>query len=396
MVRPGGNYVEYLITPSLQIAGDFDVIAEFEGFDATIDAGGDANIKLMLGFAENSADYRLYRKFSRYAKKELGQQMIQAAYFYTREGERSYEFPKHTSEAATGGKLRLVRRGDKLHFLFAADDSDYYRLLHSEHVTTAATRPGGFALGIETTKAGQATVVWKSIEVRAQQLTGCALEASLTPLQLDESRDRLPRVVDLDFTESRVKDHIRLWETAATYQYQSDGLLVAAPGFKDWHGHGLSVPIALQGDFDVQLDLQVKHIEAPQEGGECVVYLETRFQDRLSTSIQAKFAMSPSGLKNGEISHLFTAGTGEMHYKELVHYPLKSVEKLRLARRDKTVYVLVQETQTSQPVILGRVKLEDDAVASGTVHAVLHTAGVGRKTVALFKRMAIRAESITE
>ncbi|MGV3486173.1 MAG: DUF1583 domain-containing protein [Planctomycetaceae bacterium] len=394
LTRPGGNFVQYAIVPNLQLGGDFDVIAEFRDFGAKIDSGGDANIQLMLGFSQHAAEYRLYRKFSRFEKKESGQQIIQAAYFHTREGHRNYEFPKMTSEAAAGGKLRFIRRGDQLHFLFAANDSDYYRLLHSEVVPTDPTRANGIALGIETTKAGEATVIWKSLQVRAQQMTGSALEDTLSLEQLNESRDKLPHAIDFDFSKREVAQQIQTWGTDSTFQYQQNGLLITAPGFKDWHGHGVSPRISLQGDFDVQLELEVQHLEPPQPGGECVVYLETRFQDRLQTSIQTKFAMSPSGVKTGELTHLYSSESGESHYKELMHYPLDTVHALRLARRAKTVYVLIQETPASTPVVLGRIALEDATIPLGTVNAVLHTAGLGRKTIALFKRLSIRSAAV--
>jgi hypothetical protein len=396
LVRPGGKFVEYAIKPNLQLVGDFDVIAEFESFVAKIDSGGDANIKLMLGFLENSADYRLYRKFSRFAKKELGHQIIQAAYFYTREGHRNYEFPKMTSESAAGGKLRFIRRGDRLHYLFAAHDTDYYRLLHSEQVSREPTRPNSFALGIETTKAGEASVVWKSLEVRAEQMTGAALEKNLTVDQLNKSRDDLPSVIDLNFADPSIAQRIQTWGTDTTFQYRGDGLLVSAPGFKDWHGHGVSPNVTIQDDFDIQLKLEMQHLQPPEPGGECVVYLEAGFPDRRQTSIQAKFAMTPSGAKNGELSHHFTADNGERHYDELVNYPLDLVHSLRIARRGKTVYVLIQASPTSGSIVLGRVRLDDDAVDHCNIQAVVHTSGVDRTTVALYKQMTIWAKSIQE
>ncbi|WP_146576912.1 DUF1583 domain-containing protein [Neorhodopirellula pilleata] len=192
LVRPGGNYVHYTITPDLQIDGDFDVIADFEDFGASTASGGDGNIKLMLGFSENNTDYRMYRKFSRFAKKELGQQMIQAGYFYSRDGQRVYEFPKLTSEASSGGRLRFIRRGDQLHFLFAANDSTYFRLFHIEPAPKGPTRIGGIGLGIEATRAGETKVTWKSLEVHAEHVSGKAMVKSRSLEQLNQSRDQLP------------------------------------------------------------------------------------------------------------------------------------------------------------------------------------------------------------
>ncbi|MEZ6088342.1 MAG: DUF1583 domain-containing protein [Pirellulaceae bacterium] len=394
MVRPGGNFVQYVIVPHLEMDGDFDVIAEFEDFQSTIASGGDANIQLMLGFPTQTADYRFYRKFSRFAEKELGRQIIQAAHFYSREGHRTYEFPKLTSEAATGGKLRFVRHGDRLLYLFAAGESANYRLLHSESVTPEPTRPGGISLVIETTKQGEARVVWKSLDVRAERLTGKALETSLSVEQLDASRDALSSRFELNFSDPVSSRRVQTWGTGANFEQLKEGLRVTAPGYKDWHGHGLSPRVSIHGDFDIQLELQVEHLERPQPGGECVVYLETEFQDRLKTALQSKFAMSSGGATNGEFTHRFLRETGELDYQELVNYPLESVHALRIARRAETGYVLIQETANSRPIVLGRVDFERVPVSVGNLRAVLHTAGIDRKTIALFKRLTIHAEII--
>ena len=130
---------------------------------------------LKVSLPERSTDCVLYRKFTRYAKKEIGEQIVQSAIFTIREGERTFHFPFRTSEAATSGKLRLIRRGDQIHYWFAAHDSTQFQYLYNETVSKKTTGSAKVRLVVETTKNGHAKAIWKSLTVRADRLSGPAV-----------------------------------------------------------------------------------------------------------------------------------------------------------------------------------------------------------------------------
>jgi len=86
LTRLGGEeHRQHTILPHIQAHGDFDIRANFEGFQVEIAEGGDGNIHLVVGF-ENGTDCLLYRKFSRFDKKQFGRQIIQAAMFRRKDG----------------------------------------------------------------------------------------------------------------------------------------------------------------------------------------------------------------------------------------------------------------------------------------------------------------------
>ncbi|WP_166831231.1 DUF1583 domain-containing protein [Thalassoroseus pseudoceratinae] len=393
LVRPGLNsYVRYEIIPHLQLSGDFDIVAEFEGFDASITEGGDGNIQLFVGF-EDLSECRFYRKFSRFEKKELGQQIIQAAYFYLRNGERQYAFPKKTSDATNAGKLRFVRIGDRMHYLFAAENSENYRLLYTETVPTASTRPSDFRLILETTKPGQAQVVWKSLTVRAEELTGAALHSVPSIQELDEHRKTLQDKHTLDLSDAETVRRIPRWGSPGRYEVGDDGLTITQPGFASWRGSGLSLPFVVSGDFDYTVELDVQKIEAARPGGECTAYLEVVLSDPEATLIQSKFAISSTGYKAGELQVRHPKGN-EHEYQELASVPFEQVHQLRIVRRGMIAYFLFQETVESQPVLLGLLEVPPHPVKLGNLRTIVHTGGADRETVVLLKSATIAADRL--
>ena len=393
LTRPGRDYyVRYEIIPQLQLQGDFDIIAEFEGFESSIAEGGDGNIQLFVGF-EDLTECRFYRKFSRFDKKELGQQIIQAAYFYVRNGERQYEFPKKTSEASPAGKLRFVRKDDQVHYLFAAENSENYRLLYTQTAPTDHTRASDFRLIIETTKLGNAKVVWKSLSVRAEKMTGTAIESIPNIAELDEHRKSLKATHTLDLSDAKTVSRIPRWGSPGTYQVGPDGLTLTQPGFSSWRGSGLVLPFAVYGDFDYTVELDVQKIQAAQSGGECTAYLEVVMSDPVATLVQSKFAISSVGYKAGELQLRRPNGNGH-EYEELASVPFEQVHRLRIVRRNDIAYFIIQETPETEPVLMGLLKVPLHPVRFGDLRTIVHTGGPNRETVVLYKSITLAADRL--
>ena len=88
-------------------------------------------------------------------------------------------FLDRRSEEIASGRMRLARRGNKAYSLLATEDFGLYRLIHVESVVTAPTRLDGVRLmtGMNSSidDVSKVSVVWKSITVRAERLTGAAM-----------------------------------------------------------------------------------------------------------------------------------------------------------------------------------------------------------------------------
>lgn len=382
------------ISPQLRIDGDFDIVAVFDGFDAAIAEGGDGNIHLKVAFEHEQTECCLYRKFSRFEKKQFGQQVIQTAKFYTRRGQRAWLFPTLESEATNSGKLRLVRRGDQLHYLFAYADSSHYRFLHTETVPRDSVLPGNLQLCIETTKPGHANVVWNSLSVRAETLSGLATVPSFTVAQLNHSRESLRDHVELDFADPNSSKQFDKWGQDTQFRTTRDGLLVTAPGFDTWQGHAVVPHVEFSGDFDVSVDIDIKKLQNASPGGESVVYLQTEFRNLDKNTIESKFAKSDRGHTTGEIQMRRVNPSGGFDYKELATVPLKKANQLRIARRKGIAYFLVQDVNDLQPTMLGRVDVGETPIQLGDLRIMLHTSGEGHETTVLLKKLTLHADKI--
>ncbi|GAB5517019.1 DUF1583 domain-containing protein [Rhodopirellula baltica] len=392
--HPGGKHVQYGISPNLETEGDFDLTAEFAGFEAAVEEGGDASVHLKVSLPERSTDCVLYRKFTRYAKKEIGEQIVQSAIFTIREGERTFHFPFRTSEAATSGKLRLVRRGDQIHYLFAAHDSTQFRYLYSETVPKKSAGSAKIRLVVETTRNGHAKAIWKSLTVRADRLSGPAVMPSLSVAQLGQSRDALAQSRTLDYSDQDVQRSTQTIGQSSSLQATEKGLLITAPGSDTWTGHGLTLPFALHGDFDVAAEMDVERLDPPAGRGESVVFLETEFRDPKKTSIHAKFAISPSNRKTGEVQLRQVSETGKFDYTELVNYPASNVQLLRVARRQEILYVLIQEAGHKVAKVLGKLEVGNHPILADDLRFILHADGEGRQVRVLLKRVTAHADRI--
>jgi len=391
-----GGYQRYELLPQLTLAGDFDVIAEFSDFDAQIAEGGDANIQLLVGVEGAETDCRVYRKFSRFSNKEQGEQLVQAALFDTQQGRRNYAFPKKEIAAESSGRLRLVRRGTRIHYLFAAEDSDNFRLLHSDDVPAGDSRSGQLGLIAETHKAGHAHVTWESITIRAEQITGLATYSSLSIADLNRQRRQLEDHVTLDFGNADDRRRLAMFGDYATFRLKPDGVSLDVPGSDNWRGAGVRARVALQGDFDATLELDVPRLEPTVPGQESCVYLETEFTNDDGRLVQLKYAISHHGSPTAEMTLRSHKPDGEFQYVEVGTLPAASIHQLRIARRGPLAYCIFQQTPQQSPQLLGRLEVGTDPVPLEQLRAIAHTGGTGRQTQVLFRRLDVAADQIIE
>jgi hypothetical protein len=85
------------------------------------------------------------------------------------DGSVTYNVDRTACEASAG-RLRLVRRGNTVHYLFAEHDSPVFRRLRSEEVSDRPTVQDGIGLLTDCNGNGQTQVLWKSITLQAEQL----------------------------------------------------------------------------------------------------------------------------------------------------------------------------------------------------------------------------------
>lgn len=398
ITRPGGDYVNFTMLSPPLLSGDFDVIAEFSGLSTDVVIGGEGNVQLSLKLDdERASELYLFRKHYVLdgAKSE---EIIQPAIFEKRGNETQYNFFSAPAEESTAGRMRMVRRGTTLFWLYAERDSSEFRLIHRETVSDA---DASVRLVVGHHKSGSTSVVWKSLDIRAESAFGGFGERLKTLAELDAERNNLPAKKAWDFRMKNtgnnpdpLKPFIIWGDQLGRFSSDSKGLTVEVPGTDEWQAAGLSAKADLHGDFDVSLEIDVLHLEPCVQYNESCVFLVAEFQDARKSTAETKYAIHSAGDRKAETQLRRVRRGGDFDYQELVSRKSENATLLRLARRGDVVYQIFQSEDQPQAVVLGAMKIGTEPVSSGYLRALIHTGGANRKTIIRFKSLQLHAEKL--
>ncbi|MFG0331825.1 MAG: DUF1583 domain-containing protein [Maioricimonas sp. JB049] len=392
--QPGGSYERTGIAPQVRLAGDFDVEVEFAALKTQASPGGHANIHLLVELDDAvQSRCRVYRKhFMR--DDGASEQLVQAALFQTRKGMTHYGFPASPPGESANGRLRISRRGRTVYYLCSDSSDSREWLVHSQEISAAATLEGGVRLVVETDREGETSVIWKRLRIRAEELTGLALEPMPTVAELDRQREALSEHLVFDFRNAIPSASYQVWGTAGRFERDADGLRIEMPGFERWMATGLTPRVGLEGDFDISLELDVLKLEQVEASHESTVYLETETAGRNGTSVQTKYSIDSSGRRDVEVQLRRREPNGEFRYLELNRTESDQIHELRLARRGDVAWFMFRPRPESRPLILSRLRLGSDPVLEGFCRALVHTGGADRTTVVRFRKLSIRADHL--
>ena len=170
-----GRYLHFSIAPRCTVKGDFDVTASFKKFEPAPSTETEmTNCSLYLSAVLNDkAQTRTYlsRRHQRRAKQDVVQ-LVQGSFHQIVDDQTRRDWFGAISFEAEGGTLRLARRGNKMYYLVAEEDSSYFRLIGEETLSDADLRPNGIRIMTQTAGPGTTKVVWKKMTIRATGITG--------------------------------------------------------------------------------------------------------------------------------------------------------------------------------------------------------------------------------
>jgi hypothetical protein len=396
ITRPGGEYVNYTILSPILLSGDFDVIAEFSGLKTDVVDGGEGNVQLSVNLDnERASELHFFRK--RYVfEGAKSEEVIQPAIFEKRGKETQFSFFSAPAEESTSGRMRTVRRGTNLFWLYAERDSTEFRLIHRETVSDADAT---VRLAVGHHKTGSTSVVWKSLDIRAESAFGGLRGPLKTLAELDAEKDKLPAKKSWDFrtkTATKGADSLKpflVWgDQLGKYSADNKGLTIEVPGTDEWQAAGLSAKADLHGDFDASLKVEVVHLEPCAQYNESCVFLVAEFQDIRKSTSETKYAIHSEGDRKAETQLRRVRRGGDFDYQELVSRRSENATLLRLARRGDIVYQIFQSEDQATPEVLGAMKIGTEPVLSGYLRALIHTGGANRKTIIRFKSLQLHAE----
>lgn len=389
VTRPGGNgFNKFAFGPNIVLNGDFEVTAALDDFQATVASGGNCNCHLVVEIADNwKSSCRLYRK-----NQSLKDQAVWCSIFKTVDGQRKYLFPDRSSEESTSGKLRLLRLGNQMHYMYAAGDSDSFRIIGTQEVGTDPTVAGQIQLAVETEKNGTTSAVWKRLTIRGQQFVPESAVPS-TVAELNQQRDLMPAKLDHDFTKDQASeiDFRRIGQTVFT-EPQAEGLKILASGSDNWTASGLLLRSSQPANFDVYMDIQIERMDIPAANQETSLILQTEFDAPQKPAVELKYYCDPDGSRDVRVQSRQFDNSGRSEWNVHAKADVTALASLRTARRGESVYFLYREKIDLDWKLLTGVHIGPGAVAPDGVRLMLHTGGLDRESQIWLQRIRVTAD----
>jgi hypothetical protein len=187
-LQASGASTKIEIKPRFALSGDFDIEATFDRLHVETQKR-ETGIFLLANMNDaRKSEYGISRVLTDkgFHGSQLSKSLAQA------DGTRSWQ-GEWSHNGAASGRLRLARRGDRLHYLFAEGDSEIFRTFQTEPAIDADTQRDGVKLQSFSNGIGQSDVIWKKLVLRAERMTWF-------PDHLPESATLMLRVMNSDGT----------------------------------------------------------------------------------------------------------------------------------------------------------------------------------------------------
>ncbi|KAA5543866.1 DUF1583 domain-containing protein [Roseiconus nitratireducens] len=166
VTRPGsGRWAGFDLITRFSLEGDFDIEAGFEALNVQSDVFAAIQLVARLDDQRQS-----HCRLTRTRLHDVGHRLNVSVSQLHPDGSRTYPVSMHKTCDAAAGRMRLSRRGDVVHYLFAEQDSEVFQYLASETVSDRPTHSDGVLLSAMCNGNGSCRVVWKSLTLRAEQL----------------------------------------------------------------------------------------------------------------------------------------------------------------------------------------------------------------------------------
>ena len=241
------------LSTGVELHGDFDVEVAFENLHCV--GTGWSGITMNVDFDDTSR----HTTRAMFAKDPAGAcPMLQASLSEQRNGEVLYDHFDLVDCESSAGRLRLSRRGDVVHYLFAEGDSPTFRSFGERNVSTSPTKANGITLQINCHAGAQCGVTWKKLSARAERIVEHPVSLRLSLEELDQSRDQLTSVYKYDFAvEGFNTDRLlSLYEDPNGIRKVANGLMVSKTGQGGWTFGQIFARTQFTGNFDLEVEFE--------------------------------------------------------------------------------------------------------------------------------------------
>ena len=155
--------------------GDFDITAQFAQFGTELAENGSNLLMLLVFFDNDSSDEAaLVKRRNVMANGE--RRGLHCNRVTVKNGAARRDYFASRADESTAGRLRLARRGDQMYYLYAENDSEHFQLIGQTSVPTENIQADGIRLITQVHRTGTTRVIWQSLHIRAESLSGRAIE----------------------------------------------------------------------------------------------------------------------------------------------------------------------------------------------------------------------------
>jgi hypothetical protein len=314
---------------------------------------------------------------------------------FSEDGDRRSNFG-YEPAANDQGTLRLARRRDVLYALFAEGDSSSYRIVGKRNISTADIQVGGVAVCALTNKQSFAGFRLTDLTVRADRLSGPAVESPdyrTIIAEINEKRVSLKQAGDFDFVkENAAENSIFLWGNVRPWQKTDRGLRIEQSGTTRWSSGGLAPYVQLDGDFDLTAEFQLERIVNADQGRYSSIFVKVHFDDEAKSEAGLVYEISGESLKQIYGRTADQDSFGNKKLKRLGTRPAKDVVSMRLARYGSTMYMLAKTDRDAEEELISMTEVSTRPFREHAMNFMVHTRGEGRVTHAKITHLTMRAD----
>ncbi|NQV23256.1 MAG: DUF1583 domain-containing protein [Rhodopirellula sp.] len=394
------GYQRTVLAAQLAVEGDFDISASFDSLVTRPGVGGHSSLSISVLLADQAATQTSYRR--RHNRHPGGREDQHLAYADVasspRNGARRSNIGYEPAES-NSGTLRVARRGGRLYTLFAEGDSQNFRITGESEFPKDDVLLGGILLSGMVYAESFVSFRWTNLEIRADRITGPAVEA--TDLKeiladLNQKRDRLPVAGDFDFAKNAPADEeFFRWGSVLPWSSELGGQLMIHQGRPTWASSGITPRNMIDGDFDVTAVFEVQKIVNPTAGVRSTIYLKTSFGPSGDTQASLMFDINPKDERQVFVRLGTRKQDGGYSYKVVGGIAASEITVLRFARYGTTMYFLARRDIDSPEQLIATKQVSDEPISGRTLNFMVHSGGEGRETHVLLKSLKVRAEKST-
>lgn len=394
-----GRYQRTVLAAQLALGGDFDITASFDSLVTKPGEGGHGSCGIQVKLADKAATETNYRRrHNRFVGRE-DQNLAYGDVASYPDGEARRSNIGYKPAESNSGTLRVARRGNQLYTLFAEGDSTNFRITGQSEFPTDDVLPSGLLLTGLTFQESFVSFRWKELVVKADRITGPAVNATIPGellAELRKKRQKLGVVGNFDFTKKApTNTEFYRWGNVLPWSSKLGGQMMIHQGRPTWAASGITPRGAIDGDFDITAVFELKKIVNPTAGERSTVYLKSIFGPRGNTHASLMFDINARGGRQVFARLGTRRQTGGHNYRIVGTVPAHDIAILRVARYGTTMYFLTQRDANSPEQLVAVTEVSGETVAGRAANFMVHSGGEGRETHVLLRSLKFRAQKFT-